>query len=400
MIEQIQKHLQSINFDIRLTKDARFMDQKVTPDVISVVAECVLEYLGKDTKKEFTKNDIWYSDFAKNIIPSTFNKPPLNDPNAKKEYNKFFNQPLRTLAYGKILSLEKRGTTNYFTVRKIEILKFIASRERNAIIYLNKYLEKVIMDSGLESHFEIFFEKQDKNSLNNLRHTLHKFLINNTGIKRDDEPPRIYNKIINILAFNRKKKGTIKGSISKTILSIEEIRYNRVNWRDIGKDKSITRQEFIELLKANNDLTGYYKYSVQKAKKFVRKLHPYSEIHRFSQYPGLQAHHIFMESEFPQIADLPENIIVLTPNQHFYRAHPKNKTSVIDQRYQVICLISKLDSIEINNRSGKEDYSLEDFINVLNIGFETDYFNKGMDYEEIKHQIINFTYKQEYQGKK
>ena len=33
---------------------------------------------------------------------------------------------------------------------------------------------------------------------------------------------------------------------------------------------------------------------------------PFSEIHRFEQYPGLQAHHIFMESEFPQIADLPE----------------------------------------------------------------------------------------------
>lgn len=99
-----------------------------------------------------------------------------------------------------------------------------------------------------------------------------------------------------------------------------------------------------------------------------------------------------MESEFPQIADSPENIIVLTPNQHFYRAHPNNKTSVIDKKYQTICLISKLDSIEINNRAGQIDYSLEEFVNVLNVGFETDFFNIGMDYEEIKHQIMNHVY--------
>lgn len=392
MIEQIEKHLQKYDFDVRKSKDARFMDQKVTPDVLSVVAECVLEFLGNDTEKEFTKNDIWHSEYASEIIPSTFNKPPLDEPKAKKEYNKFFNQPLRTLAYGKLLKLEKRGTTNYFKVQRLDLLNFIASRERNAIIYLNKYLIKIISDSGLQPTFEDFFEKQNKNSLNNLRNTLHEFLIKNTGINRPDEPPRIYNKIINILAFNKKVKGTVKGSVSKIILPIEEIRYNRVNWRDVGKDKSITRKEFENLLGKDANLTGYYKYSVQKAKKYVRKLHSISEIHRFEQYPGLQAHHIFMESEFPQIADSPENIIVLTPNQHFYRAHPNNKTSIIEKQYQTICLISKLDSIEINNRSGQIDYSLEEFVNVLNIGFKTDFFNKGMDYEEIKHQIMNYVY--------
>jgi len=392
MIEQLNEHFANFDFDVRKSRDARFMDQKVTPDVMSVVAECVLEFLGDNTEKEFTKNDIWHSDYAGEIIPSTFNKPPLDEPKAKKEYNKFFNQPLRALAYGKVLDFEKRGTTNYFKVQKLDILNFIASRERNAIIFLNKYLEKIILDSGLKPAFDDFFEKQNKNSLNSLRHTLHSFLINNTGINRPDEPPRIYNKIINILAFNKKVKGTIKGSISKIILPIEEIRYNRVNWRDIGKDKSITRQEFSKLLEKESDLTGFYKYSVQKAKKFVRKLHQFSEIHRFEQYPGLQAHHIFMESEFPQIADSPENIIVLTPNQHFYRAHPNNKTSVVDKKYQTICLISKLDSIEINNRAGQIDYSLEEFVNVLNVGFETDFFNIGMDYEEIKHQIMNHVY--------
>src|SRR5690606_35726152 len=132
-------------------------------------------------------------------------------------------------------------------------------------------------------------------------------------------------------------------------------------------------------LDSNEEIGGYYKYNVQKAKKFVRKIHPFSEIHRFEAYPGLQAHHIFMESEFPEIADYPENIICLTPNQHFFRAHPNNKTSVIDKSYQLICLTSKLDSIEINYRSGQTDYSLSDFVEVLNIGFNTDNFKPNMD---------------------
>ncbi|MDD2550097.1 MAG: hypothetical protein PHD00_08395 [Bacteroidales bacterium] len=127
------------------------------------------------------------------------------------------------------------------------------------------------------------------------------------------------------MAFKKKLKGTTRGTVSKFTLPIEEIRYNRINWRDIGKDKGITREEFEAALGKNAEVQGYFKYNIQKAKRFVKKIHPFSEIHRFKEYPGLQAHHIFMESEFPEIADSPENIIILTPNQHFYRAHPTIK---------------------------------------------------------------------------
>ena len=99
-----------------------------------------------------------------------------------------------------------------------------------------------------------------------------------------------------------------------------------------------------------------------------------------------------MESEYPEIADFPENIICLTPNQHYYRAHPNNKTSIIDKSYQLVCLTSKLDSIEMNFRNGLTDYSLTDFVQVLNVGFNTDNFKTDMDFEEIKHQIIKFNY--------
>lgn len=390
MKQEIEFFLDKQNLDVRESRDARFFDQKVTPDVLCAVAECIIEYLGKDKQKSFAKNDIWHSEYAQELITDSFNKPDLSD--ANNEYDKFFSQPLKTLSYAKLLTEIKVGNTNNYVVTEYKILEYIALRERNALDFLHLYLTKIIEKSGLSPVFEAFFSRQDKTSFQKLRESLFTFYHQHTNIRGDYEPPRIFNKIINILAFKKKSKGSIRGHLSKIIISIDEIRYNRINWRDIGKEKNITREDFNRTIGESSSLKGFFKYSIQKAKKFVKLLHPFSEIHRFQEYPGLQAHHIFMESEFPEIADYPENIICITPNQHFFRAHPNNKTSIIDQNYQLICLISKLDSIEMNYREGKEDYSLEDFINVLNVGFKTDYFKFNMDFEELKHQIIKFSY--------
>lgn len=392
MIEKLKEHLSKFDFDVRKTNDARFMDQKVTPDVLCAVSECVVEYVINNPNSEFTKNDIWHSEFAQDLITDSFNKPNLKD--ADSEYDKFFAMPLKTLGYANILTETKQGNTNFYKVNESEILEYISLRERNALTFLELYLSKVLSDSDLKRPFDRFFEIQDKTSLDELRQILFEFYHQNTAINGEYEPPRIFNKIINILAFKRKLKGTVRGTISKIILPIEEIRYNRINWRDIGKEKGITRDEFNQTLENNDEISGYFNYNVQKAKKFVRLKHPFSEIHRFKEYPGLQAHHIFMVSEYPEIADFPENIIALTPNQHFYRAHPNNKTSIIDRNYQVVCLISKLDSIELSYRNSFDDYSLEDFVHVLNIGLKTDVFEPQMDFEEIKHQIIKQTYAQ------
>jgi hypothetical protein len=387
MERRITEYLNQFDFDVRKTKDGRFMDQKCTPDVVCAVCECVVEYTKDNPNIRFTKNDIWHSDYADNLVTESFSKPNLSEEDATTEYDKFFSQPLKTLAYAKILNEEKVGTTNYYTVKNAEILQYISLRERNALFFLDCFLTKTMEDSEIIQPFNTFFQQQDRASLYTLRDRLVQLYHTNTAIRGDYEPPRIYNKIINILAFRRRVKGTVKGNVSANSLTIDEIRYNRVNWRDLNKDKAISRQAYKELFQQNIG-EGYYKYAVQKAKKFVRQLHPFSEIHRFHEYPGLQAHHIFMESEYPEIADYPENIICITPNQHYYRAHPNNRTAIIAPDYQLICLLCKLDSIEINNRAGNEDYSLSDFVNVLNVGLDTDVFSSQMDYEEIKHQIV------------
>ena len=131
------------------------------------------------------------------------------------------------------------------------------------------FLTKVLVDSDYFKYFEDFFRNQNKNSLDNLRTKLFDLYHNHTAIKGDFEPPRIFNKIINILAFKRKLKGAVRGTISQFTLPIDEIRYNRLNWRDISKDKAMTRNEFLEKFPEQVTSNGFYKYSIQKAKGFV-----------------------------------------------------------------------------------------------------------------------------------
>ena len=395
MKDEIKNYFNGIDLDVRKVGSARFMDQKCTPDVVCAVAECILEYTNEDVNLSFTKDDIWHSDYANELIQESFTKPDLSADSVNSEYDKFFAQPMKLLAYCGILD-EVLDGANHYTINHRDILSFISRHERNAIDFLDAYLTKVMSDSGMMKYFNDFFDKQDRASLYTLRDKLTTLYHAYTKVKNDFEPPRIFNKIINILAFKRKKKGTVRGAVSANTLTIDEIRYNRINWRDIKKDKTMSRQEYTLLIKDEIDKnSGYYKYQIEKAKRFVKDIEKVSEIHRFDCYPASQAHHIFMASEFPEIADCPENIICITPNQHFYRAHPDNHTQVIDRDYQIVCLLSKLDSIEINYRNGKNDYSLADFVNVLNTGLSTDVFNAQMDFEEVKYRIMKQVYYQD-----
>jgi len=387
----IKKFIDALNLKAENLEDARFMDQKCIPDVICAVAECVIEYDKLHPNQEFTKNDIWHSEYAQMLISTSFSKPDLDDKGAQREYDKFFGQPLRLMAYAGVLKMNYHDRANYYSIANYDVLEYISLRENNAFIFLNAYLEKLVNDNGLMPFFDDFFNKQDKKSLEILRDKLDHFYWDKTNIEGRYEPPRIYNKIINIFAKNRKKKGIVRGKLSDNIITFSEIRYNTTNWRDINKDKNITRQEYCQKAQQEaEDPNSYLHYRIEKAKKFVKMIeNDCSEVHRFlPKYGHTQAHHIFMASEFPELADCPENIICLTPTQHYTMAHPDNKTTVIDPEYQIVCLLSKLDSIEINFRNGKDDYSLREFINVLNTGLGIDFFTPQMDFEEVKYGII------------
>ena len=394
-LQEINEFIDQQKFDITKSRNSRFMDQKCTPDVVCAVSECVLNYTNEDNAKSFTKNDIWHYQYSSDLLEEYFTKPNANREDMQREYDKFFGQPLLLLASSGVLADIGSNDRHTYVVANREVLDYISQSDRTSTKFLNAYLTKVMSDSGMIHFFDNFFSQQDSVSLEILRNALVSFYKTHTNIKGDYEPPRIYNKIINILAFARRKKGSIQGRISDDILSTSDIMYNRVNWRDINKQRTMSRQEAVALIQTTQDI-GSFNYAVSKAKNQVKRLHPFSEIHRFEDYPATQAHHIFLASEYPELADCIENIICLTPNQHFYMAHPGNKTSVADLDYRIVCLLCKLDSIEMNFRDGRDDYSLTEFVNVLNVGLSTSDFNDRMSFEDIKFNIMKHSYYQKY----
>ena len=48
---EVEKLIKSKNYDIRISNDARFMDQKCTPDVVCIMADCVLNMIALQSTK-------------------------------------------------------------------------------------------------------------------------------------------------------------------------------------------------------------------------------------------------------------------------------------------------------------------------------------------------------------
>lgn len=391
--QQIIDFLSSYNYDIRITRNARWIDQKCTCDVLSIIADCILEYTNYDTNVEFSISDIWHSEYANQNVVAIFSKPNTDSKSARNEYDKFFSQPINLFAYSGILMfLRKQGTTNIFKINNLELLEFIAMRETNALTFLILYIEKVLLDSGIYELFQNFLEKQDKESFRYLKDNFTDFTIQNTAINQSVECGRIFTKILNPLAFKHHKQGTRKGHLSKTIITLDELKYNRINWYDEynNKDKILTRQEYEQI---NCALQANAHYNIQKAKKIVRRYNDkynkgLSEVRQENEnVPATQIHHIFPASEFPIISNFIENLIALTPNQHFSYAHPNNQTRYIDKDFQYTCLLAKTNTIR-NDRTQTYEFNAYKF--VLNTGLNTNEFEAIFDFATLITKIDYF----------
>ena len=398
MQQRIIDFLNKYNYDIRQSNNARWIDQKCTPDVISIIADCILEYTKYNTDTEFSVSDIWHSQYARENILTIFSKPDTDSDNAKNEYDKFFSQPIKLLAYSHVLIRQKKGNKYIYRIGNLDLLEYIMQRDTNALTFLILYIQKVLKDSDIYNEFEYFFINQNKESFHDLKTKFTEFTITYTDINTSVECGRIFTKILNPLAFKLQKKGTEKGNISKTIITMDELRYNRINWRDelSDKDKTITRKEH-SLLNIKVDTTA--QYFIQRAKKIVRR---YNQIHnndlselkqQNETVQATQIHHIFPVSEFPSISDYVENLIALTPNQHLSMAHPNNQTMYIDRDFQYICLLAKTTTI-MNGYEHINDniYDFNKYKTVLNTGLNTTQFNtiKDLDFTTLLTTIDLF----------
>ncbi|WP_439287057.1 hypothetical protein [Lonepinella sp. BR2357] len=397
--ENIEQFFSQFDFDIRKSNDARWIDQKCTYDVVNIIADCILEFTQHDTNKSFTVTDIWRSDYAVENVQIMFSKP---DPSEKSqnEYDKYFSQPIKLLSYSRILRAERIGLRYLYKINNLALLEHIALKPTNALNFLISYIQKVLADSGLDRVFNQFFQIQSKDAYAEVRKTFIDFTIDHTAINTTVECGRIFTKIINPLAFKFKKYGTEKGRISNKIITMQDIQYNRTNWRDdlSGKEKHIPRQEYAA---STAEPAGYSAYLVQKAKKDIRNFNDrfrngLSEVFQQTEQgiKATQMHHIFPQSDFPTIAAYLENLIALTPNQHYAMAHPDNKTMYIDKDFQYICLLAKCGHIMDNLTNPQVSHQIYDFDSytfVLDTGLNTDKFGQinDLDFSSI---VLNIDY--------
>lgn len=368
------------HYDIRESGNGRWIDQKCAPDEVSFVAECVLTYIEETGNKVFESPDVWHSDYAVQRVQEFFGKPdPLNQATTD-EYNKFFRQPLKMLSAAGVLKENGRvDNTIQFEVVDADVLSFIARNDWNAYIFLHYYIEKTLKDSGMWDMFATFFDVQSKENYNCLKDGFSNFCIAHTPIKTKIEANRIFAKVLNPLSCKYHKLGTCRGRMSTFDITFSMLSYNQSNWRDADKPKNVARSDFAKSVSPSPAAT----YFVTKAKDEVRKFNQqfnsgHSEvIGKGSGGEATQMHHIFPQHEYSDLAAFVENIIAITPTQHYTMAHPGNNTSKIDKEFQLISLLAKSESIKKNILLGwgtPNFYSFNKFTFMLDEGMQCDYF--------------------------
>lgn len=370
------------DYDIRKSGNGRWIDQKCAADVVTVIADCIYNYESENPDSTFTTPDIWHYDYAVENVEAIFKKPGVESKAAKNEYDKFFQQPMEMLANANVLKKTKRGNRNFYQVNNLEVLEYIALRERNALFFLKTYIEKVLRDSGIYADFEAFFRTQTKDAYQHIKEVFSSFIIRNTKINGTVECNRIFIKVLNPLAYFNNSCGTEKGRLSEQIITYDMLMYNRNNFRDVyaDKPKGVTRKEYATAhpVEVNE---AYYHYQSAKAKRFLRLFNDQNRGGQTEHFEtahmgdkAIHMHHIFPEAVYPEICYYLENIIALTPTQHLNYAHPNGHTQEIDEQYQHLLLLSKADRIHENltDVATEKIYEFSNFLFVLNVGFDND----------------------------
>lgn len=272
--QSIRDFLAQSDYDIRESGNGRWIDQKCTPDVVCAVADFICNYVADDPSPgscPFTSKEIWHSEYASQYVEAVFKKPTLKNKNAKHEYDKFFQQPMELLAYANVLGKQKRKGKNYYWVKQINILEYIALRERNALIFLVLYIEKTLHDSGLWPFFHTFLQSPSSKTYTEVRNAFFAFTLAYTKINKPLECGRIFTKVLNPLAYSHNTRGTKGGDLSADLITYDMLMYNRPNFRDIyaDKPKGVTRKEYAAThpIEINED---YYRYQSNKATRFLR----------------------------------------------------------------------------------------------------------------------------------
>ena len=191
--------------------------------------------------------------------------------------------------------------------------------------------------------------------------------------------------------------------MSPHVIVKADMMYNRDNFRDVyrEKPKDVSRQEWLASHPTIDRRDGYFQQMMSRSKRILRSLNDsarsgVSELTQFVEghtdlVSATQIHHIFPKNDFPDIMYYIENMIAITPNQHYNFAHPNNKTQQIDLAAQKVLLIAKTYSIQRNLSDDSEDdiYEFSKFLFVLATGWndQSVIAIAENDYMDVLHAI-------------
>ncbi|GAV96899.1 hypothetical protein CS176_1129 [Corynebacterium glutamicum] len=361
-----------------MSRDVRWVDQKVTYDNLYLIARTVLVAV-RDKGQWFDRFFLENSKSLQKEIERTYGKPAVNDLDARNEYDKFFGQPLNALAYAGILNTRMEKRTRKYQVRDEELLNFIGSSSDRARQYLIKYLEQALKAQGFWPQMKQYLKSdQTDKDYRILKSNFQTFMLEHSliGTRGSKDPRveinRIFPKVVNPICFDRGALGSEHGRVMKTIPSNFDLIYNRPNFRDkkSGKPKHMARSAYASLLEQQSikqPATSAMTSLMKKVRTYQKEV---SEYYPANGMRATHVHHIFPKSKFSSISDVPENLIVLTPGQHLGEAHPNGNTQVVDLAVQKVLLFSKLQSIKNSVDAGDGFYSYERFAKVLEEGYQ------------------------------
>lgn len=384
------------DFDIRSNHNARYVDQKCTPDIVCFIADCILST--SCATKVFSINDLWEEPFFIENCRVIFSKPSPKNESARNEYNKVLCQPLKLLAYAHVLKIESTGRTLSFSVANEDVLEYISVKERNAYNFMLKFFLKVISDSGIMRYFDEYRENCLRDPIEaktEIYKKYHRFISANTPSHSKTDVDRIFHKVFNLYAYSNMLPGS-KGKI----LDWYDLMYNKINFRDKDrKPKYLTREEAVVAETEQMNQEFYIDYQVNKAIRKVRQIQgTISEVHDdLATGVATEVHHIFPKAEFPELASYFENLILITSSQHRQKAHPNSNFHLIDRDYQLVCLMAKSRSVEnYINAHGETFYTKKSFVYVVNTGIAKSELSENDSFTTIRKYIHHYYNSESY----
>ncbi len=367
-------------------------EQKITPDLIWCVAHVVRELVAQDPQRTFTDKDVRESPVFNALMQDYFSKAPQEG--AENEYNKLSSYQLGVLVFAGVLTQVGMRPKTYQVVQR-EILEYVAVNDFNARSFLCAYTIKFIADNGLSPVFESYQQTPSQDTYQRAKEAYWQWAQVNTAVKGNDRRHtyRVFNKIFNVFCYAHRIPGEDASNVVPGPCPYAFLIYNRENFRDKDMPTGMTRERYQQEVLAGFEQDGVVETLLQKVKNAMKvRYHHDSEIKDptlgYLPGAGVHVHHILPQHSYSQFSLTKENLICLTPGQHYSFAHVAGNTRTINPDFQQICLKTKFAHIKESLQAGEDFYDLREFAKVLTTCFGWQ-LSENPTLEEIEERLAD-----------